>query len=355
MSVTVDPKVLQRLLAVARPAVRSRGGMLPILTGVRITAADGSLSVTGSDLDRWITATAPVGGELDIVVNHRTLSSLIATATGPVTLTATNETTLGVSWGTASAELRAHPAGEYPKGHDFEVTEKLSLSANDVDSLRRVAQFASTDDNRPIITGLLIDGTQAVATDSYRLGVAELAVEPIDRKVLIPRSAVALLPHRMLDTESLDLELGERTCRWSFDGVTVTARLIEGEFPNWRGLVDVKGACTIECSKADLDRVIATVSAIAAASGHTPVKLSTAGGSMSVAYSEQDVGTVVDRLDAEITGEAPAVVAFSPTYLRSVLAALRAEGVSLRLTDALKPARFDEPGLFAILMPVRVS
>ena len=104
---------------------------------------------------------------------------------------------------------------------------------------------ASTDESRPILTGVLLaaeaDGLRLVATDSYRLAVRDLpgtSVLAEGQSVLVPSSALNELQRVLGSADEVTLRLGERDAILRASATcTLTTRLIEGEFPNYRGLI----------------------------------------------------------------------------------------------------------------------
>ena len=76
--------------------------------------------------------------------------------------------------------------------------EGVTLDAKALaEALRQVVSAASTDDSRPILTGVLMaaeaDGLRLVATDSYRLAVRDLPGTSFlseGQSVLVPSSAL---------------------------------------------------------------------------------------------------------------------------------------------------------------------
>ncbi|HRE01571.1 MAG TPA: DNA polymerase III subunit beta, partial [Ilumatobacteraceae bacterium] len=112
------------------------------------------------------------------------------------------------------------------------------------EALRQVVRAASTDEARPVLTGVLLaaeaDGLRMVATDSYRLAVRDLpgaSVLGTDQKVLVPGRALNELARLVGNAPELTLRLGEREATFEVGAVRLTTRLIEGEFPNYRQLI----------------------------------------------------------------------------------------------------------------------
>ena len=74
--------------------------------------------------------------------------------------------------------MRTIPATEFPRLPE-PTGDAVTLDNGDLkEALRQVVSAASTDDSRPILTGVLMsadgDGLRLVATDSYRLAVRDL-------------------------------------------------------------------------------------------------------------------------------------------------------------------------------------
>jgi DNA polymerase-3 subunit beta len=107
-----------------------------------------------------------------------------------------------------------------------------------------VTRAASRDERGPILTGVLLEvsreGLTMVATDSYRLSVRELpATADQEAKVLIPERALAEVG-RVASAEEkgqAELFIGESQATVRVGTLTLTSRLIEGEFPNYRQLL----------------------------------------------------------------------------------------------------------------------
>ena len=113
------------------------------------------------------------------------------------------------------------------------------------ETIARVARSASRDETRPILTGILVSAAgeelRMVATDSYRLSVKETRLEtslPGGFEANVPagpsRSSAAWCA-----TTSRSIRIGVRANQVVFevDGLALSSRLIDGQFPNYRQLL----------------------------------------------------------------------------------------------------------------------
>ena len=234
-------------------------------------------------------------------------------------------------------------------------------SAEVGEALRQVVRAASTDEARPILTGVLLtaeaEGLRMVATDSYRLAVRDLpgaSVLGTDQKVLVPGRALSELARLVGNTGELTLRLGEREATFEVGGTRLTTRLIEGEFPNYRQLIPPTYPNKLTVAREPLMEAIRRVKILARDA--TPIRLQMTSDSLRLTAITQDVGNAVEELDAVLEGT-ELTVAFNPDYFASGVEAVGGDEVTLETNDALKPAVLRAVGrsdYLYLLMPVRV-
>ena len=356
--------VLVDALAAAGRAVTTRGGALPVLAGVRLELAGDKLTVTGSDLDLTISVTAAVSGEEDgVAVLPSKLTSDVVRALRPGAVqVAVDDDDARIVAEPSEFSIRVIPADEFPQldspGGDAVTLEASAFKA----ALDQVVPAASNDDARPILTGVLMaaedEGLRLVSTDSYRLSVRDLVGTSIlgeDQKVLVPSRALIELSRVIGESESLTLRLGERDAGFDVGDVELTTRLIEGEFPNYRGLIPQNHPNTLTVSRDGLLDAVRRVRLLAQES--TPVRLVMTEAGLELVAVTQDVGQAHETVEAEYDGS-DLTVAFNPEYLIDGIEVAPGDEITLETVDELKPAllrsRGDDDFLY-LLMPVRVS
>jgi DNA polymerase-3 subunit beta len=224
-----------------------------------------------------------------------------------------------------------------------------------------VVRAASTDEARPILTGVLLTaengGLRMVATDSYRLAVRDLADHQVlgaDQKVLVPGRALSELQRLVGGGEELTMRLGDRDATFEVGGTRLSTRLIEGEFPNYRQLIPASHPNTLTVEREPLLEAIRRVKILA--KDATPVRLQMGGDTLRLTAITQDVGNASEELDATYEGT-ELTVAFNPDYFASGVEACSADSITLSTLDSLKPAVVRGVGhddYLYLLMPVRV-
>jgi DNA polymerase-3 subunit beta len=237
-------------------------------------------------------------------------------------------------------------------------------------ALSQVIKSASSDESRPVLTGVLWELTEGsvnlAATDSYRLAVKELEIAggPAEmRKVVLPARALNELARALQGGVSrVRAELKEHLIVFVLlpeegadeGGSVIGTRFIEGEFPKYRQLIPEGYANTLTVDREPLLEVVRRVGLLA--QNNMPVKLRL-GSELEVSAHTPDVGEGQEVLDATFEGET-FVIAFNPQFMVDGGTAIKGDKLILQAGDGLKPAilRGDEGDRFTyLLMPVRLS
>ncbi len=365
MKFRCERDVLVEALATAGRAVSTRGGALPVLSGVLVELTGDNLRLTGSDLDLTITVERVVDGESDgVAVLPAKLASDIVRSfkSGAVQVEIDGEQA-HLSVGRSEFSLRLLAAEEYPR-FERPTTDPVTLDAESLShALKQVIPAASSDDSRPILTGVLLaaedTGLRLVATDSYRLAVRDLfdavGVLAEGQHVLVPSRALQELARVLGTGKEVQVRLGSRDASFEVGGVQLTTRLIEGEFPNYRGLIPKSQPNRLTVERDAFLEALRRVRLMAQEA--TPVRVVMSADGLELRAITQDVGQAHEDIDADYDGQ-ELTVAFNPQYLLDGVEVAGGERITLETVDALKPALVRTEGrddFLYLLMPVRVS
>ncbi len=355
--------VLVDALGAAGRAVTTRGA-LAVLQGVHLALEGDRLTVTGSDLDLTISVTADVAGDSDgvAVLPAKLVTDVVRSLRPGAVDVAVDDDDARIVAAPSEFSIRVIPADEFPQLTEPD-GDAVTLDATSLrEALRQVVPAASSDDARPILTGVLMaaeaDGLRLVATDSYRLAVRDLPGTSVlgeGQQVLVPSRALTELGRVLGDVDSLTLRLGERDARFEVGPVTVTTRLIEGDFPNYRGLIPQNHPNRLTVARDELLDAVKRVRLLAQES--TPVRLAMSSEGLELVAVTQDIGQAHESVPARYEGD-DLTVAFNPEYLLDGIEAAGGDEITLETVDELKPALIRSVGddsFLYLLMPVRVS
>jgi DNA polymerase III subunit beta len=355
---------LAEAVATAQRTVASRTGALPVLQDLRITASGDGLELVGSDLE--ITNRVQVPAEVEetgVAVVPKMLGDIVRKLEpGPVMVTVTGDEAV-ISAGRFSTSLRLKPAEDYPRlaSNDGQGV-RLDAAAFAL-ALRQVVRAASKDDLRPILTGVLLTthggGLRLVATDSYRLAVRDLkgvSMLAEGQRVLVAAKGLAEV-QRLAGDGEIEVVLRERDVVFRTSRAEVTARLIEGDFPNYEQLIPSGYPNRLIVNRTSLMEALDRVQIVGQNRDNAAVRLTMSAGGLELSMSAQDVGNAQESVDAKFEGT-ELTVAFNPTFLHDGIDAVDTEDIVLETVDPLKPATLhaaDNGDFLYLLMPVRTS
>ena len=377
MKFRCERDALLEALMVAVRAAAGASSSRAALTGAHLDLADGTLVVTGSDLDLTLSVITDVAGEADgaAVTPARLLTDVVrAVPAGSVEFSVTDNGEASIVAGPSEFSIRLIPEEDYPQlafkdehtqdGASVAFSPAVSFDGLEFrEALSQVVRSASSDDSRPILTGVLMtaesDGQlRLVSTDSYRLSVRDLEGSSIlgeHERVLVPSRALGELQRLIADSDEVTLKLAEHYAQFVVGAVQLTTRLIPGDFPNYHGLIPEDHPNCLTANREQLLEVVRRVRLLAQDS--TPVRLVMSSENLEVIAITHDVGKANESMDVQYEGE-DLTVAFNPGYLIDGIEATTGDEVTLQTADAVKPALLRSVGnesFLYLLMPVRVS
>ncbi|MDJ0961021.1 MAG: DNA polymerase III subunit beta [Acidimicrobiia bacterium] len=359
MRIRAERDDLADVLARAGRAVGTRSP-LPILQGVLCEVEGSRLRVTGTDTDITIRTTL----EVEALEDGRTVipAKLAAEAVrklpaGAVSMTAADGE-VEITGNGPRFRLRELNVDDFPKLP--EGSEGVSLSvdgASFTSALSQVGVAASGDEARPTLTGVLFEGEgdtmRLVATDSYRLAVRDMPDIAGTEPTLVPFRALRELG-RALGEGAMDVVLGDRDANFATDRGSLSVRIIEANFPNYRQLLPESYPNRLVVSKTSLLDAVGRASLVA--EDHIPVRLNLHDGGIELSVTRQEVGEETEHIEAEYQGE-ELTIAFNTRYLTDGVSAVASDEIVLETSDPLKPGLIsgvNDEAFRYLLMPVRL-
>jgi DNA polymerase-3 subunit beta len=338
-----------------------------ILGGIHLRAAGSSVEAAATDMELALRAdlAASVDGEGAVVVPGRVLLDIVRVLPpGEVRFAqAPGEGTLAISCGSASYKVHAYDATDFPELPSPADTEIFELPRGPfLETLTTVSRAASRDESRPVLTGILVrlSGNRLVmaATDSYRLSVKETAIDaPAGLAVdaVIPARALAEVARIGASAEGdLQVALHQNQILVGCDGIWLSARRIDGQFPDYTALKPESFEAEMRASKGELADVTRRVSVLA--QRNTALRLSLSEGQLQLRAQTQDVGESEETLPVSFKGE-PMEIGFNPAFFLEGLESVEADEIVLRLINPLRPGLIsgESDDFWYLIMPIRLA
>ena len=235
-------------------------------------------------------------------------------------------------------------------------------------AFEKVAHAVGHDETRYTLCGVSLsrdgDRLALMATDGHRLALTR-TTWPVGltlgeaANVIVSADAAKLL--RACAKAEGRFTFDASALHYSDESQALVMRLIDGQSPDWRSVVEVVGegqTVTVESSLL----VETTEQARAIGGGSLRVKATVAGQSVTLTAADLDLGELVVTHDAAVVGlETDSDIGLNPNYLREAVKAVGGSLVDLRLVAKEEPILVLPHGetvasakTVAVIMPVRV-
>lgn len=363
LRVTVSRDELAQKLGVVARGVSSRTAV-QILSGILLRSANGRLHLAATDMELSLRASlaAQVEGEGAVVVPGKLLVDLVRHLPADQVLIEhrADEGVLRISSGTSQSQVNTYAADDFPRLPELDVQLHELQAGAVLETIGRVRRAASRDESRPVLTGILVRFEPGklimAATDSYRLSVKETPIEGEvpELEAIVPARALEELARIATAAEKLELGVRENQVIFGADGVWLTTRRIDGQFPNFRQLLPETYEHEVTINRAELLDVVRRTSVLA--QRNSPLRLRFSEGELVVSSQTQDVGESRESMAVGFTGEAMEI-GFNAEFLRDGIDSVEGESVALRLISPLRPGLLKGEGgdFWYLIMPIRLA
>jgi DNA polymerase-3 subunit beta len=359
--------LLAQLQTVTR--VASTRSAVQALSGVKLAIGEQSSELLATDMDMGLRV--PLGVQVErpgeVVLPARLLLDVARALPGEQVSLELRTAEQDVELISASAvfHLRTLRLEDFPVLPQPDAATRVTLPTEAfVQTIARVARSASKDETRPILTSILISAAERelrmVATDSYRLSVKQTELQSPLQGTLeanVPARALQELVRIAQQSDSGDIavSVGHNQAVFELDGITLSSRLLDGQFPNYRQLLPESVEYELRLSTSELTEVVRRVSLLA--QKNAPLRLSFREGELTVSAQTPDVGEASEAIPVPFQGE-PFEIGFNPEFLRDGLESIESEELLLKLISPLRPGLIESPDsadFVYLVMPIRLN
>jgi DNA polymerase-3 subunit beta len=336
-----------------------------VLAGILLQAEAGKLHLAATDMELSLRTSldASVDTEGAVVVPGKLLVDLARLLPGDEVAIEhrQGEGVVEIVSGTATYRIHTYNAEDFPRLPEPTSTEMASIDADALlETAAKVSRAASRDESRPVLTGILVrfegDNLVMAATDSYRLAVKETSMSTPGPELdaIVPARALLELGRIAQGASELQLGVQENQVLFASDGILLTTRRIEGQFPNYRQLMPETFEHELALPREELLEVVRRVAVMA--QRNAPLRLRFAEGELTVSAQTQDVGEARETMPAAFAGDA-LDIGFNPEFLRDGIESAESDEVRLKLISPLRPAVLQGAAddFSYLIMPIRLA
>jgi DNA polymerase III subunit beta len=364
MEVVIDRDAFLKGLQMVQNIVEPRQ-TLPILANVLLEAEGESVRMTATDLEvgARVSVPAKVGGKGAITVSARKLAEIVKELpAAAVALKVTENVTVSLRCGGATYRLVGLAPDDFPPVVPASPQSWVTLEAKILREMLTQTSFAvSHDETRYALNGVLFvfqgKDVRMVATDGHRLALStrSLGKAIAGATGIVPRKAVTEILRVLGASEEVQIAITENQFVLQMPNFVMTARLIEGQFPNYDAVIPRTHPGRLAAPRSSLSAALRRV-AVMAEERNKPVKLALSPASLKVMASSQELGEAEEILEVEYAGE-EMVIGFNSRYLLEAMAALDKDQVTFEIKDAQSPGvikSVEDEGYCCVIMPMRI-
>ena len=328
---------------------------VPILAGLLLRAENQQVTLSSFDYETSAKVVVPADVQEDgqALVSGKLLAEIARTLPAKPVVIHADETKADLTCGSAAFKLQMLPVAEYP-GLPVMPEATGTVSADEfARAVDQVVVAAGRDELLPIYTGVRIelsgDTLSLLATDRYRMALREMPWAPRNGT----GEGAAIVPARVLRETARSLSTGgeitisvgagsmtDGLIGFETAGRELTTRLLDGDFPKFRHLLDVHANVSVRVKTEDI--MAATKRVKLVAERNTPLRMNITDSAISLDAATGDQAQASETLEAVVTNHtdndlALTAAGFNPHYLEDALGALNTPFVMFSFTGTGQP------------------
>ena len=364
MRLFVDRMELEDVLTKAKSATEKKSA-LPVLNNFKLLATENRLIIYATDLENFLVLELParVEKEGETSVNADKLTSIVKGLSSAEVYMELVEDKLFVRGGKSQFKLVCGDPSEFPEFP--EVQCKTTIPSNlMLKGISKVGYAISKDEMMYALQGMYVGSKDGklhfVGSDGYRLALYMHEGIPLEQDLLFPRKSLKVLEKLLKDTLG-EVEVGkdENFVHVKGEGWHLSARLLEGEYPDYMAVIPTDYTISVLLDKNDFENTLKRLSSVSSSKGF-PVKLTLSSDVVHVEISDPEFGEGKDEVDVlESYGNEAMEIGFNGKYLLEALEEFDFERVYLKAIDpdspvVLESANLEKDPYLCIIMPMRL-
>lgn len=341
---------------------------LPILSNILLKVDDGSLWLTGTDLEVELISSLSLEGEFvegETTVPAKKLFDIVRSLRDDNVIEfSVSGNKAVIKSGRSKYSLSTLSADDFPNLEDWEGEIEFELAQATVKGLIENTHFSmAQQDVRYYLNGLSIetDGNliRTVATDGHRLALSKVVSDSLNlppKQVIIPRKGVLEILRLISDEDkALKIQIGSNHLRLFSSEFIFTSKLVDGRFPDYRRVLPRDGDKIIIGDREVLKDAFSRAS-ILSNEKFKGIRLDLSSGELRITANNPEQEEAEEIIDVDYEGDS-LEIGFNVAYMIDVLNSISDEKIKLTLADsnssALIEASSSEDSLY-VVMPMRL-
>ncbi len=369
MKFTITRQHLHQGLASVSASIPTKT-TLPVLSNILLEARDGSIWMSGTDLDVAVRVQVPadVSEPGALTAPGKKLQEIARELPDqPVEVNARGDQ-LELKCGRSAFKLNGLPSDEFPSLPGIDFGEGWSITGKELQRLIHHTAFAvSTEESRPILNGVLWelrDGLmRMVATNGHRLARMAVPAGPAtatSADFIVPPAALQQVQRLFKADDELVVARDGNHLGFESAGTEVYTRLIEGSYPNYEQVIPKDNDRFAIVEKTAFESAVRRMAIVASDQTHR-IRLVFESDRVNLNVLTPDLGEAQDEMELQYDGP-ELEIGFNANYLLEVLRYMPTDEVKLTFKaperaatlEPVFPEGKEEADYLCLVMPLRL-
>jgi len=363
MIFSCDKSILQEAIDIVQKASSTKT-TYPILEGILIEASDNKVTLTATDLDFGIETKidAQVTKPGAIVLNSKLLGDFIRKLPNDQVNFRMIDKEVNITCQKTEIFIIGNDPSDFPALPSINENAMYEMSQYMLKNMIRETIFAiSTDDTRPILSGVLFEVKKSklsfVALDGYRLALSTADIDNQNEiSAVIPGKTLGEISKILLPSEDIvKITFTPNHILFNLGNTRIISKLLNGEFINYRQILPDEYKLRAKVKVSEFMDSIERASLVGREGKTNLVKLEIHDEHMIITSNSQ-MGKVSDDISIELNGD-DIKIAFNSKYLIDVLRIIDSEEIYLEFTSPVSPCiikKSDSEDYIYLVLPVRL-
>lgn len=251
--------LLEAILTTSRAA--SAKSAIPALEGLLLELENGSLSITGYNLEIGIQTTIQVndGEDGSIVIGASRLCEIVRRMpSGTLEIVIENNKSASLKNGKTNLSIVCMNAEEYPQVPQANNENGFVMQQKTLKSMINQTKYAcSVSETKPVFTGCLFEIQDnilsVVGMDGMRIAVRQEPMIHENLKFIVPSKSLDQLSRLLTDDdENVTISLEKNQVSFLFGKYTMISRLINGDFLDFHKYIKYENPLYVEINCSDM-------------------------------------------------------------------------------------------------------
>lgn len=347
-------------------SMAGKAKVLPVLDNAKVVIKGNSALITSNSTQCCITKKVELiscNEDIEFLVNPNDLLKGLKSLRDNELTIEVSSTTLSITHKRGTMELSVHVGDEFPVIDKVESDNVYTINSERLFNWLNIARdFASTDELRPVMCGMLLyakDGViGACATDTRILFADSYEAETTENiECVIPSSAFSALQSVLNGTETVQVTLNDKNISFKTVDSRLTCQLQVGRFPDFNRVIPQNNTISMNVGKTDILDAVNRVGLFADKS-HSLVKMDIQGMTCRLSGSDMAFGkSATDECMCEHDGD-DIKIGVSAEFLVKCINHLPDNDVEMTFSEPSRPILFKDRAnerMQMLMMPMMLN